>query len=102
MPEVINAVEYSGGTMVGSFGKFPRTVANCFDIRDDAGEYWRVVNFRWENLQELLRRRVVAWPVRCERVGERWVQIADTRIPEDWYSPLCATCWPVELRSSAA
>lgn len=85
-------------TLVGYLTKsYPMTGGNCFSVHTDAGEY-RVVNFGYENLEELMRREVVAWPLDIIPISERHCVIADHRIPKEWYQDrFCSTCTPSDL-----
>lgn len=88
-------------TTVGSFGEFPRDIGNCFSLHakhaDGEGE-WNIVNFKIENLNELVSDRVLSWPIRLRALSYDIAVICDERIPEDWYSSdYCDCCCPRDL-----
>lgn len=85
-------------TLVGYLTKsYPMAGGNCFSVHTDAAEY-RVINFGYENLQELMRREVISWPLDIIPISERHCVIADYRIPKEWYNDrFCSTCTPSDL-----
>lgn len=88
-------------TLVGYQGPFPRKRGNCFSVEVDGSGDYRIVNFGAENLDELVRRGVLSWPVEIKPLSEREAVIADARIPAEWYSDYCPTCWPVSRRTQS-
>ena len=50
----MKALAFGEVTCLGFFEKkFPRTSGNCFSVKCDDGQYYRIVNFCYENLKEL-------------------------------------------------
>lgn len=95
---LINAVKVTTVTLVGYMGDFPRERGNCFSIETENGSGMRVLNFGHENLEELLKREIVQWPIAVLPISERHCLIADHRIPDEWYSDrFCSTCTPFSL-----
>lgn len=93
-----NAIRDTGQTLVGSFGDFPRKFGNCFSVEDEDGKNYRILNFKIENIKELVRRGELSWPIKCEALGEHSAVINDGRIPDDWYMDhFCETCTPLDL-----
>lgn len=98
----MKATEIGSQTMVGyADAPFPRQRGNCFSMLGEDGNYYRIVNFGVENLEELIRRKVVEFPVEIELVedrpyqGQRLAMVRDERIPAEWYNERrCSTCWP--------
>lgn len=85
-------------TLVGYINtKFPRKHGNCFSVRAETGEY-RIINFNHENLEELLRTKVVSFPFTIIPLEHsKTAMIADERIPNEWYNDnFCSSCTPIE------
>lgn len=80
--------------------EFPMKYGNCFSVKTVQGEY-RIVNFNHENLEELLRTKVVSFPITITPLGDFHAAIiADERIPNEWYSThFCSSCTPREYTS---
>lgn len=79
-------------TCIGSFGDFPRTMGNCFDLISPEGQGIRILNFKLENFEELIRQGVLSLPVRILIVDGRHGVISDPRVPPDWYGDYCSGC----------
>lgn len=95
--ELLDGVEIGSQTLIGSFGEFPRSIGNCFDLITSDGKYYRIVNFVVENLEELLRIGLT-WPVKILPLGERTAVICDGRIGDEWYDKeYCTVCCPSNL-----
>ena len=93
-----DAVSVGSQTLVGSMGDFPRNFGNCFGLVDEDGVEHSVVNFICENLEELLKREVISWPVRALNIGGRFAVVHDHRIPDNWYQDhFCEVCTPVDM-----
>lgn len=93
-----NASSIAGQTLVGSYGEFPRKSGNCFSVRDEKNKEYKILNFKVENLQELIERNIISWPVKCVELNERNAVINDGRIPDEWYANhFCETCTPSSL-----
>lgn len=85
-------------TLVGYLHtEFPRKHGNCFSVYTDEGSY-QIVNFNYENLNELLRTEVVSFPITITPLGDtKSAMISDERIPNEWYSSyFCPVCTPTE------
>ena len=93
-----NAIRITGQTLVGSSGSFPRKFGNCFSIEAENGKNYRILNFKVENIKELIKRKVLSWPIKCESLSEHSAVINDGRIPDDWYMDrFCEVCTPIDL-----
>jgi hypothetical protein len=97
--KTIDATAIGSQTCVGGLigAPYPRKGGNCFDVETASGSY-RVLNFRAENLEELLNRGTITWPVKIHVVDKSRCMIHDTRIPHDWYCEnLCSICTPFAM-----
>jgi hypothetical protein len=85
-------------TLVGyRDGPYPMASGNCFSVRVDPGEEYRIVNFGYENLREAIRRGIT-WPIQILPIALKLAVIHDTRIPDSWYSKQwCETCCPTRF-----
>lgn len=93
----IKAVEISTVTLMGVAGKFPLQHGNCFSVVGDDGKEYRIVNFVYENLAQLLGSGLV-FPIDIRLLNDRVAVIHDKRIPSDWYmSRFCEVCCPQSL-----
>ena len=98
MSELIDTWKVGFSTMVGSIGEYPRSFGNCFSLIDDEGREVRIVNFYLENLEELLRRKTIEWPVKVLKLSDSTGVIHDFRVSDEWYNEKwCETCCPREL-----
>jgi len=96
--KTFNAIRIAGQTLVGSFGEFPRKGGNCFSIENEDDKEYRILNFKIENLEELIRRGELSWPIKCESLSEYSAVVNDGRIPDDWYMDhFCEVCTPLDL-----
>lgn len=87
-------------TLVGILSKeYPLASGNCFDLRFPGKQRdLRVLNFCAENLDELLKRKVISWPIQVVKATARHCYIHDARIPNQWYAHhVCTTCTPLAL-----
>ena len=101
LPEIsayVEAEAIEGRTMVGCSGDFPRKHGNCFSMTADGMRY-RILNFNGENMDELLRRGEIEYPVRLGVYGRGTLAVVcDPRIPDEWYADhICETCCPHEM-----
>lgn len=100
--KTVNAIAMGSQTCVGYINTpFPRKGGNCFDLETKDGSY-RVLNFKAENFEELMKRGTITWPVKIHLVGagklKNKCMIHDTRIPHDWYCEnLCSVCTPFAM-----
>ena len=84
-------------TLVSYFGEFPRKYGNCFTILAD-GEYYRILNFNYENLQHLIKTDVVSYPIQISILRDQFAVIVDPRIPDEYYrNKFCTSCTPEDL-----
>ncbi len=71
---------------------------NCFSVKSDDGKTYRIVNFYVENLNRLIDKKGLTWPVECKVLGPKTAIIHDPRIGERWYNKnYCEICCPKEL-----
>lgn len=75
-------------------GPYPMDHGNCFSVATEDGRYFKIVNFSFENLEELIRRGV-GFPFEIA-ILEGWLAyIHDPRIPDNWYlNKWCEICCP--------
>ena len=96
--QLINGIKIEEQTLIGSFGDFPRKIGNCFSIVTESKKRYSIVNFVVENLEELLKREVIKWPIKILPISKAEAVICDERIPDEWYRlEYCATCCPDSL-----
>lgn len=93
------AQEIHTQTLVGADTNFPGKYGNCFSVGDDAGNTYNIVNFTVENLQELVARGTLSWPIEIEIIdGAKTAIVNDDRIPDEWYDKrFCRRCCAQEL-----
>jgi len=85
-------------TLVGYFGKYPRESGNCFSVSVGKDENYRIINFNHENLEKLIKDKIVSFPIKISKLSDGIAIIADERIPDEWYSKrFCETCTPSDL-----
>jgi hypothetical protein len=86
-------------TLVGFIKNgFPMKRGNCFSMRTDNDEHYKIVNFNYENFEELLERNVIEFPVTIGVIKGNTAVMLDNRIPDEWYSDkFCTTCTPMDL-----
>jgi hypothetical protein len=106
--KLINAKSVTAVTLVGFSHddlEPPYEYGNCFSVKAEDGREYRILNFSYENLQEL-QARGVGFPIRIkvirqvddEKSFSRNLAIFyDTRIPNNWYSEWCSCCCPPEF-----
>jgi hypothetical protein len=98
---IINATAVTSQTLVGHFfdeeqGLYPS--GNCFSMKDENGDTYKILNFGIENLDLLLEMGILEFPVKIHPLSERHAVILDERIPNRFYwSSLCSSCTPIEL-----
>jgi len=96
------AISIGMQTLVGydRNAKFPIAKGNCFSMETEDGNGYRIINFGVENLEELLKTRVIAYPIEIYIPDgyDNIAYIADKRIPDDWYwKNFCSGCCPRAL-----
>ncbi len=95
--DIVEGIEITMETLVGSFGKYPRKFGNCFSMRTNNDKHYRIVNFNVENLRELIRLEVKL-PVKLLPLRDGTAVICDERIPDEWYNTeYCSVCCPHDL-----
>jgi hypothetical protein len=99
---VLKAEVITSQTLIGySLGPYPMKRGNCFSVEVDGGGEYRVVNFGLENLREMIARGMISWPIDIQLLNTTRAVMADPRIPAEWYSDYCLTCWPISARTQA-
>jgi hypothetical protein len=99
----IKAICVTSITMVGYIEtNFPRKFGNCFSIKTEDSEEYRVVNFNYENLVKLLETQLISFPITITPLGNfKAAIIADERISNEWYSDhFCTSCTPTDFLPS--
>lgn len=86
-------------TLVGVMpGTFPIDSGNCFSIKASDNREYKIVNFIYENLKELIDRKYIEFPIEILKLSNHVAIINDERIPEEWYSKeFCTICCPRPL-----
>lgn len=73
---------------------------NCFDLEDDKGNSFRIVNFYLENFELLLKNNTISYPVTIHILNSirKIAVLLDPRIPLKFYNDkFCKVCCPKEL-----
>jgi len=96
---VLNAIAVTSVTLVGNIHtEYPLPSGNCFSVQVGNGKHYRIVNFNHENLEELIRREVISFPIKIMVLSDRVAVIHDSRIDHDWYDTrFCEVCCPNSL-----
>lgn len=86
-------------TLVGYItDSYPSPRGNCFSVKGQNGQSYRILNFNHENLEELMRRDIIEWPIMIHELEPGYAVVADARIPDEWYdTKFCNTCTPRNL-----
>jgi len=86
-------------TLVGYIkDTYPMERGNCFSVECSDKQGYRIINFNYENLKELIKRKIINFPTKISTLSESVAIIADERIPNEWYSNrFCETCTPKNL-----
>ena len=93
----LKATAVIGYTLIGVWGKPPHDRGNCFSVRADDGNEYKIVNFVHENLEALIAAGLT-WPTGIRVLEGRTAVIHDRRIPHNWYqSRFCEVCCPRSL-----
>lgn len=95
---LINATAIGIQTLAGYCSKkFPIVDGgNCFSLKTEKG-YIKIVNFGVENLQHLLKEKIVEWPVTVLLISDKLGVILDKRVPKEYYwTEFCSICCPFE------
>lgn len=96
----VNGVNIGSVTLVGYMHKkFPHPSGNCFSMIAENGVEYKVVNFNYENMEELINNRGIKLPIRLYILGDaatsRTAVVCETRINNSWYSKeFCTVCTP--------
>jgi len=112
----MKAIKLGMTTLVGFVDKnYPTDCGNCFSVLVDEPEAdeelchaydrisRRVANMHYENFVELLRRKIIEFPVEVTELNERYCAITDPRVPEEWKLTLetaCNLCRPMDIHES--
>ncbi len=95
---LVNAERVTTTTLIGTVAERPSQFGNCFSVRTSDERNLRVLNFNYENLEALLERNMVQWPIEVLPLSNGHCLIADHRIPDEWYNDkLCSSCTPPDL-----
>jgi len=89
------AYKVGGQTIIASSGPFPRDRTNCFDLILENHRSYKVVNMGLENLQYLIEKGKVDWPLMVQHVetNPRCVEVVDARVPREYLREYwCETC----------
>lgn len=94
-----NAIEITSMTLVGYLAdKIPYEMGNCFSLKTEESNYYRILNFNLENLEHLLEKKIISFPITILPLSDSHAVIVDSRIPNEFYSNrFCETCTPREL-----
>ena len=89
---MMNGLRITSQTLMVADNTIPHRSGNCFSVLADNGKDYRIVNFKLENLLELLQRGLT-YPIEIERIGGGAAVIKDDRIGGAWYTehycPIC-------------
>jgi hypothetical protein len=77
--------------------KFPLSSGNCFSVLTEDNKQYRIVNFCFENIEELIKRGI-CHPFQIGILSDRVAVLLDSRIPDSWYQEhYCEACCPDSL-----
>jgi len=94
---LFEAAVVTSHTLVCPDDEIPHYRGNCFSIKTADEQHFRVVNFNYENLEEL-QAAGLKFPIQCRKLGEGTAIFHDPRIGERWYSRrYCEVCCPESL-----
>lgn len=97
--------EITSATLVGfNHERWPHPSGNCFSMLTVDGREFRIVNFCYENMQELTGNREISFPIRLYILGDpatsKVAVVYDTRIQATWYArEFCTVCTPKQFLS---
>jgi len=79
--------------------EYPSSGGNCFSLLDTDGSEHKIVNFKYENLEEWIRQtKQTDITVRCIPKSDKLWEICDERIPKNWYADeYCTICTPIRM-----
>lgn len=80
--------------------KFPIHRGNCFSLYNSKEEesYVKIVNFYVENLEHLIKEKILTMPVKVYMLGKTHGVILDERVPKEYYADkFCTVCCPWDL-----
>lgn len=81
----VNAVRVTGFTLLGVLcDNFPVKFGNMFSVEGDDKNKYDIKNIFLENFEELIRKGIVAFPVRIKVIGIESALIVDKRIDKHW------------------
>lgn len=95
----IELVGFGSVTLIGVINPtYPLDYGNCMSMLDEEGNSYRVLNFVHENMEYLIDKEVLTFPVKSLLLDDGYVVIHDGRIGENWYRhEFCNTCCPIEM-----
>lgn len=90
-----------GMTLVGVCSKdFPIDWGNCFSVIASDDRHYRILNFVWENLKNLIEQKGLTYPIEINVIRDGYAIITDERIGKEWYrNEYCRSCCPNDLLS---
>jgi len=85
-------------TLIGvDTSKYPVNGGNCFSVTGTDNKNYRIVNFSYENMQEVIERGLKL-PVKILPLSEKVAIVIDERIPDRWFDTrYCEVCCPEYL-----
>jgi hypothetical protein len=91
------AISITTTTLVGvCTHRYPVPHGNCFSVKVKGEEKdYRIVNFYCENLEHLIKEKLLEWPINIVKLCDRTAFIHDIRIPDCYYTDrFCEICCP--------
>ena len=94
------ATSITSVTLVGIIeDKFPLIHGNCFGVKVKSEDNdYRIVNFYVENLEHVIKEKIIDWPIKIKILENRIAVIHDSKIPDEYYNQgFCTVCCPERL-----
>ena len=77
----VNAVRVTGFTLLGVLcDNFPVKFGNMFSVEGDDKNKYDIKNICLENFEELIKRRIISFPVRIKIIGDEDALMVDKSI----------------------
>jgi hypothetical protein len=94
--ERTNATDIGFVSLVGVYSsEWPIKWGNYFSMSAEDGKSYQIVNFWYENLEQLLEHKEIEFPIPLLILDDGYAMIHDPRIPDDWYvKDSVSTCVP--------
>jgi hypothetical protein len=88
------ATMIGGQTLVGSIGNtYPKSSGNCFGLIAD--KEYRIGNMNVENLQYLIKEKIIDFPIEIDTLDDKRALITDEILPKDFIDKgVCTICFP--------